>query len=153
MTIATATVLIVDDEPQVCQLIEGLLTGQGFRCESAQTVGQARRRLLEARFDLVLLDVLIPGSSGLEVLDFIAQRRLPTRAVCMTGLPTEGWEERMLSAGAAAVMQKPFDIDTILSAIAHALADVAPAPRAQAAGQRRASPPPALPNGPRATSA
>ena len=65
-------VLIVDDEPAIADLIEMTLETLGYRCVKAAD-GEAAADLLERqRFDLILLDVMLPGVDGFALMDYIA---------------------------------------------------------------------------------
>jgi len=133
MDACPTTVLIVDDEPWVRQLIEDILTSDGFSCATAAGGQDATRRLDEDRFDVALLDLTMPAMSGMDVLKFISDRGLPTRAICMTGVPSDDWSDAVRQAGAFDVIHKPFNVHELSAAIRRAAqggdnAGVAPSP-------------------------
>src|SRR5438309_32115 len=63
----TAAVLIVDDEPAVASLLMHILEREGYRCTVADGAAEARARLSQRSFSLALIDVMMPGESGLEL--------------------------------------------------------------------------------------
>src|SRR4029079_13552738 len=67
----TAAALIVDDDDQVAASLVRLLAREGYRCTSASDAAEARRVLATRPFALALVDVFMPGESGLELTDDI----------------------------------------------------------------------------------
>jgi DNA-binding response OmpR family regulator len=61
-------VLIVEDEPAISEAIRYLMEAEGFHCLTARDGASAIEQFRQARPDLVLLDVMLPGASGIEVL-------------------------------------------------------------------------------------
>jgi len=120
MDAGSTKVLIVDDEPWVCRLLEDVLTSDGFSCTTAAD-GKAAIQCLEAsHFDVALLDLTMPMISGMDVLKFISARGLPTRAICMTGVPSNDWREAVRQAGAFDVIPKPFEVQELSKTIRRA---------------------------------
>jgi len=135
----SAKVLIVDDEPRVCFLIEGVLEARGLQFESVYDGGEAARRLVEDRFDVAVIDMVMPGTDGIDLLKVIADRGLPTRAVCMTGVASGNLRAQARRAGACAFFEKPFDVFLLAEAVGRAAglpsaADAGRAPARAGAG-------------------
>jgi len=116
-------VLVVDDEVNVCRLIERVLQGQSVECRSAFSGEEAKRRLLSDEYDVVVLDLLMAGVTGLEVLRFISEQQLPTRAICISGGQTEQIRSAALEAGAYEFLPKPLDMPHLAESVAHAIAE------------------------------
>ena len=76
----TEHILIVDDDRRIRQLLKKYLTDNGYRVTTAETAAEARQRLEGLAFDLIVLDVMMPGESGLDLTS--ALRRL-ARKGCM----------------------------------------------------------------------
>ena len=99
--------LVVDDEPQMVSIIEFALSTQGFQCFTARNASEAWNTLQNRRIDLVILDIMLPDTSGRELC-----RRI--RAYCdsgilmLTALGTETDRIRGLEAGADDYLTKPF---------------------------------------------
>jgi putative two-component system response regulator len=115
-------VLIVDDEPRICELIQDVLARAGFECTQVNTGRNARRQLLEESYDAVVLDVLLPDVPASDVLNFITSHGLTTGAVCISGVPRENLAEQMLEAGAASFVAKPFEAADLVAAVRSAVA-------------------------------
>ncbi len=99
--------LVVDDEPQMRYVITFALETQGFRCVSAASAESAWERLGQESFDLVILDVMLPGLGGVELCRRI-RATSTTPIILLTALGDE--EDRIagLEAGADDYVTKPF---------------------------------------------
>ncbi|MBI4323202.1 MAG: response regulator [Candidatus Omnitrophica bacterium] len=112
-------VLIVDDEQAVGQVLERFFVSRGLAVALAFSGEQALARLQEEAFDVVLIDILLPGIHGIEVLKQ-AKRRFPNAKVAMlTGLEDEALRAKARLHGADAYVTKPFDFsDPVWSMLA-----------------------------------
>ncbi|HEX4450946.1 MAG TPA: response regulator [Kofleriaceae bacterium] len=103
--------LVVDDTPLNLKLVVALLRANGFAVESAESAEQARDKLAEAPFEVVLLDLRLPGMDGLELTRCLradpAQRGLVIVAVTANAMKTD--EAAALEAGCDAFVTKPID--------------------------------------------
>lgn len=116
-------VLVVDDEPQVQQLIARILERHGFRCELAASADEARA-LLEARennFQLMLCDVNMPGESGLELLSSTLATHPEVAALMVTGADDPKMAENAIEIGAFGYLTKPFRPNELMINIVNAL--------------------------------
>ena len=115
-----ARILVVDDEPQILRSLRTSLTAGGYEVQTAAS-GEESLRLLEARLpDLVLLDLMLPGISGLDVCRAIRARS----SVPIIVLSARGEERDKVAAldlGADDYLTKPFGIDELLARIRAAL--------------------------------
>lgn len=121
---AARRVLIVDDEPLVRWAIAETLGHYGYEIDEAADGETTVRTLFElgAGPDVVLLDLRLPDSTDLKLLETI--RRIAPRAVVilMTAFGTREVREAALRLGAAAVLDKPFNIDDLDGLITRSLA-------------------------------
>ena len=62
-------ILIVDDEKPICDLIDMNLSAAGYQCESVQDGLEAIARIEKGGLDLILLDIMLPGADGYDILD------------------------------------------------------------------------------------
>ena len=83
-----ANILVVDDEIGMREGCRRALTSQGFRLSTAEHGVEALRKLREEDYDLVLLDAMMPGMSGLEILDRIHDHDADIISVMITGYAT-----------------------------------------------------------------
>jgi putative two-component system response regulator len=116
-------VLVVDDEPQVQQLIARILERNGFRCELAASADEARE-LLESRtesFQLMLCDVNMPGESGLELLSSTLATHPEVAALMVTGADDPEMAENAIKLGAFGYLTKPFRPNELMINIVNAL--------------------------------
>jgi DNA-binding response OmpR family regulator len=134
-----STILVVDDECTVRSLLHDVLEIEGYVVREAEDGPTALSVMHELRPDLVILDVMMPRMSGIEVLTEIRQdpelEHLPVLMLTAAGdddTTWAGWQ-----AGASTYIDKPFDHGTLLGWIEHLLADAQPLSEAAAIpGQR-----------------
>jgi DNA-binding response OmpR family regulator len=130
-----STILIVDDEKTVRSLLVDLLEIEGHHVIEAADGPEALYRLHRGGVDLVLLDVMMPGMSGIEVLAEIRRDeefpRMPVLMLTAAGDDLTTWAG--LTAGADVYLEKPFDQVNLLGWIDRLL-DLRITPSEQAAG-------------------
>ena len=105
-----ATVLVIDDEPDIREVMRFALEEAGFRVLEAGHADEARKTLLSDNADLMLLDWMLPGRSGLELAKELKQSSR-TRPIPIIMVSAKGEEEdrvRGLETGADDYIAKPF---------------------------------------------
>lgn len=138
MSTATATkrILVVDDERSVCSSVEKILARRGHEVEKAISVAAAIECLEKGpAFDLILADLMMPQSSGLDLLRVVRDRWPQTPLMIMTGYASIASAIEATRAGAAGYLPKPFTPDELDAALAHVALVMRP-------GSRTATPPP-----------
>lgn len=117
---------VVDDDDSMREALESLLRSVGFRtvvfASAAEFLG-ARGRVSP---DLLILDVLMPGMSGLELQEELVREGSRTPVVFVTAHGEAGERERALAGGAVDFLYKPFSEDSLLEAVAAALGSEPP---------------------------
>src|SRR5262249_16210828 len=114
-------ILIVDDESGIRDSLRGILEDDGYRTAEAES-GEACLALLgKQEFDLVLLDVWLPGLDGLEALQKIRALENPPEVIMISGHGTIETAVRATKLGAYDFLEKPLSIDRTLSLIKHAI--------------------------------
>jgi two-component system, OmpR family, phosphate regulon response regulator PhoB len=124
----SARVLIVDDEPAICELVGFTLAAQGVACQMAGDVRAARRLVADANPDLILLDWMLPGQSGIEFAREL-KREESTRDIPVIMLTARGDEPDViagLDAGADDYVAKPFSPRELLARVRAVLRRTAP---------------------------
>jgi len=108
-------ILIVDDEKPICDLIDINLSAAGYHCSSVQD-GLAAIDLIEKEdFDLVLLDIMLPGADGFDIMEYIRPMKIPVIFITARVL-----EEDMLngySLGADDYVAKPFQTAELMARV------------------------------------
>ena len=110
-------ILVVDDEPEVRQLMEQFLTDKGFNVRVAENGRQGLAALESFTPDLVLLDMHMPELDGIETLKQLAGRSPATPVIMVTVNDDVETTSRLLQLGAADYVPKPFDLDYLEQAI------------------------------------
>lgn len=100
--------LVVDDDTRIRNLLKQFLTANGFRVTVAGTAEEARRRLHGLDFDLLVLDVMMPGESGVELTRALRQQK-EVPILMLTALSETENRIGGLEAGADDYLPKPFD--------------------------------------------
>ena len=114
-------ILLVDDEPQVLRILEGLLKENGYECVLAPNVREARVRLQEKPFALVLSDMNMPGESGLSLVRHVLAEHPDTAAIMVTAVDSVSLATTALEIGVYGYIIKPFELNEVLIAVANAL--------------------------------
>lgn len=117
----TANVLVVDDEEPVRRLEARLLTDSGYTCTTAADVSQACTKMQQEAFDLILIDVNMPRSSGLDLVRHAANEYPETATVMVTGVDDCTVANAALEMGAYGYLIKPFEPNELLINVANAL--------------------------------
>jgi CheY-like chemotaxis protein len=105
----------VDDVPQVVQLLRDVLTEQGYEVHAATTGIEALNAVLMFHPDVILLDMQMPGLSGMKVLDELRRAGLTVPVILISGYPPDARE------GFFATFKKPFELDAIARTVAAAV--------------------------------
>jgi len=107
-------ILIVDDDPGILSMLQLMLRLEGF-----DTIACAEPRLVvdtmaREKPDLVLLDALMPGFDGIQVLEAVKARGLSTPVILVTGNANEAYLKLAVQSGAKGVLAKPFVKEELL---------------------------------------
>ena len=113
-------ILVVDDDPQIRRVMRVTLTGQGYEVDDAKSGDGALEKIRSARFDLVLLDVNLPGMSGLDVCRAI-RGHSEIAIIMLTVRDSEEDKVAALDAGADDYVTKPYSASELLARIRAAL--------------------------------
>lgn len=108
-------ILIVEDEKPISELIRMNLDEAGYQCECVYDGLAAADRLENSRYDLVLLDVMLPGADGFELMEYIRPSGIPV--IFLTARTEVRDRVRGLRAGADDYLGKPFEIVELLARV------------------------------------
>jgi two-component system KDP operon response regulator KdpE len=117
---STGRILVVDDEPQIRRVLRATLTAQGYEVQDARTGEDALTSVRNSRFDLILLDMNMPGMGGLETCRSIRSGS-EVAIIMLTVHDSEQDKVAALDAGADDYVTKPFSMPELLARIRAAL--------------------------------
>jgi len=115
---AMAKILIVEDEPGIALALEDDLTLEGYAVELVQDGNSAVKRARETAFDLMVLDVMLPGKDGFEVCRELRRSGVQTPILMLTARAQEAEKVLGLEAGADDYVTKPFGVRELRARIA-----------------------------------
>ena len=124
-----ASILVVDDEPDLRTLYELTLLREGYKIETAGTVEEARQQLAERTFDVLITDMRLPDGLGTSLLKDIREQGRLERCVVITAYGSAENAVESLKAGAFDYLTKPVDLKQFRLVIASAVRDVKPSPK------------------------
>ncbi|MEE8353621.1 MAG: ATP-binding protein [Dehalococcoidales bacterium] len=118
-TVASARILVVDDEPHICRALDRLLTREGHRVDTAGSARTALRKLTRAEYDLILLDLRMPEMTGIEFYERLKKvaPALRQRTICVTGDVISARNRAFLSDSGIPCVAKPFGVDELMSQV------------------------------------
>ena len=108
-------ILIVDDEKPICDLIELNLSSAGYHCTSVQDGLKAIDLIEKEAFDLVLLDIMLPGADGYDVMEYIRPLGIPV--IFITAKHEVKNRVKGLKLGADDYLVKPFDVVELVARV------------------------------------
>ena len=120
--------LIVDDEPDICELLAITLDRMGITTTVAATLAAARAALAAHSFDLCLTDMRLPDGSGLDLVSLIQQRYAALPVAVITAHGSMEAAIHALKAGAFDFVNKPVDLHNLRKLVAQAVTLAGPAP-------------------------
>lgn len=118
---AKKTILIVDDDKDMIRLLSTRLKANGYNTVFATDAYAATSLAKKSTPDLIILDLVLPGGGGFQVMERLEFLSTPIPIIVLTGAEPQDNVERALKSGAAAYFQKPPDNDKLLAAIQKAL--------------------------------
>ena len=108
-------ILIVDDEKPICDLIDLKLSAAGYECIAVQNGLEAIELVEQEAFDLVLLDIMLPGADGYDVMDYIRPTGIPV--IFITAKHEVKNRVKGLKLGADDYLVKPFDVVELVARV------------------------------------
>lgn len=108
-------ILIVDDEKPICDLIDLNLSATGYHCKAVQDGLEAISIIESEVFDLILLDIMLPGADGYDIMEYIRPMGIPV--IFITAKHEVKDRVRGLKLGADDYLVKPFDIVELVARV------------------------------------
>ena len=135
----TASLLLVDDDEVFRERLARALGDRGYAVETAADSPAAKQVVRGARFQYAVVDLRMPGESGLELVSFLRAESPLTRVVVLTGYGSIVSAVEAMRLGAHNYLSKPADADDVIAALTSDSSGAAPA-----AAAAREAPPPSL---------
>ena len=111
------SVLVIDDEPRIAELVSRALAANGLAVESATDGATGLAMAEDGHFDLVVLDLMMPGVSGHGVLRSLMRERPRQRVLVLSALSDVASKVRCLELGAADYLAKPFALAELVARV------------------------------------
>ena len=108
-------ILIVDDEKPICDLIDLNLSASGYQCRTVQDGLEALKLIEEENFDRILLDIMLPGADGYDIMEYIRPMGIPV--IFITAKHEVRDRVKGLKLGADDYLVKPFDVVELVARV------------------------------------
>ncbi|MBM3807297.1 MAG: sigma-54-dependent Fis family transcriptional regulator [Acidimicrobiia bacterium] len=116
-----ASILVVDDEPGVRSSISGVLRDEGFDVDTAETGEECLEKANGAAYDVIVLDIWLPGLDGLTTLQRLRERHIDSQVVIISGHGNIESAVRAIKAGAYDFIEKPLSLEKTVLVVRNAL--------------------------------
>ncbi|MCL2293756.1 MAG: sigma-54 dependent transcriptional regulator [Spirochaetes bacterium] len=114
-------ILIIDDEENIREVLSGILEDEGYSVDSAKDGHEGLQKAESGDFDLVILDVWLPGMGGMEVLDKIKKAILDLEVIVISGHGNIDMAVKAVKRGAFDFLEKPLSLDKVITVVKNAL--------------------------------
>ncbi|MDQ0058822.1 two-component system alkaline phosphatase synthesis response regulator PhoP [Paenibacillus harenae] len=114
-------VLVIEDEPTLARLLSYNLTQEGYETTVIDHGGEGLQTALQRSFDLVILDIMLPGLNGFEILNRLRQNGVRTPVIILTARNAEEEVVQGLKHGADDYITKPFGVAELLARVSAVL--------------------------------
>jgi putative two-component system response regulator len=114
-------ILVVDDDPFICDIILKCLQSEGYECCAANNAEAALEQLAQNEFSLIISDIMMPGKSGIELLAIVREQYPDTAVIMVTAVDDRKTAVQALQLGAYGYVIKPFDLNEIAIGVVNAL--------------------------------
>lgn len=111
------SILIVDDDINLCNVLSEELQEVGYEADSVNDADQALAKLSVKSFDLVLLDLKMPGRDGFDVLKEMSEKKIDSKVIVLTAYADVKSAIDSAKMGASDFISKPYDFDELLITI------------------------------------
>lgn len=108
-------ILIVDDEKPICDLIDLNLSASGYHCTAVQDGLEAIEMIEKEKYDLILLDIMLPGADGYDIMEYIRPLKIPV--IFITAKREVKDRVKGLKLGADDYLIKPFDVVELVARV------------------------------------
>ncbi len=118
----TKRILIIDDESSFCDVLKDLLEDEGYAVDAPLQLASAIGIALLGNYDLIILDLRMPGIDGFEIARLFKQRNLMTPILIISGYITDDMPTKLDKLGIQHMLSKPSGVSQLRHAVATAIA-------------------------------
>lgn len=112
-----ARLLVVEDEVRIGRFVERALTADGFEVDLAGSAPEGLASALAVAYNLIILDLMLPGMNGADLLAELLRRRPDQRVLVLSAVPEVGVRVRVLDMGALDFLAKPFAVAELVARV------------------------------------
>lgn len=116
-TVVEGNVLVVDDDPEVREMLSEVISRKGFKVVSVGSGEEALEELEKQHFDLIFLDLVMPGMTGVDALSAIKEKDKKAVVVIVTGYGDDPIALDAMSLGPLFLIRKPFRVNDIVEVL------------------------------------
>ena len=109
----TPSVLLVDDDPQIVDLLTAILEGEDIEVTSASTAAEGIAKLESSSFQVIFLDLIMPGGTGVELLKAVEKQEKKTPVVLVTGAGDTDLINEAMDHGPVTLIRKPLRVKQV----------------------------------------
>jgi DNA-binding NtrC family response regulator len=121
MQMNTADILVIDDDPAICQIVQRMLSDEQYKVQTKQSVSDALGAIEQKAFDAYVIDFKLPDGSGLDVAEKIRSKWGASPIVLMSGYDAAAVALRAEKLGISEFLEKPFSRKIICDAVKKAI--------------------------------
>lgn len=110
-------ILLIEDERSIADAVEAILQDDNYEVDLAYDGLSGKELIVSVDYDLILLDIMLPGMDGYSILSFMRDRKITTPVICLTAKAEPGDIVKGLDLGADDYLTKPFDAGELLARI------------------------------------
>ena len=115
------SILVVDDEPGVRSSVSGVLTDEGFEVDAVGSGEECLERANSAAYDVIVLDIWLPGLDGITTLQRLRERQIDSQVVIISGHGNIESAVRAIKMGAFDFIEKPLSLEKTVLVVRNAL--------------------------------
>jgi two-component system, cell cycle response regulator len=113
------SILLVDDDQSLLDVLKSRLVLEGFTCATASTAASAIERIDRQSFNIMIADIVLPDREGLELSETVKRKKPDMAVIIMTGYISDFSYDKALAAGASDFIKKPFSLNELIARIKH----------------------------------
>ena len=113
--------LLIDDDQNFCQLLQGYFVRLGFKFDYALTFETGLKKFEERKYQVALIDIVLPNGDGLDLLSLLKEKSADVKLIITTGYPSLENQVRAMALGACGFIEKPIKLDELTEKVLRCL--------------------------------